>query len=67
LTFRTPIPFQGLDFLYPHTGEKLIKGTEGASLRLLALDSVNVRIEIDADGDGNYETTIDTAREAIES
>lgn len=67
VTFRTPIPFQGLDFQYPHTGEMLIKGAEGSSLRLLALDSVNIRIEIDADGDGTYETTIDTTWEAIDS
>ena len=37
---------------YPYTGEMRIVGTRNASIRLIALDPTNVRIEADYDGDG---------------
>jgi hypothetical protein len=49
INYSTPVTFQGFDFDYPSSGEFLVtSGT--SSLRLIALDSVNVRIEINNDG-----------------
>ncbi len=47
VTFSTPVPFQAMGDEYPFTGELLITGADGATIRLIALDSVNVRLEID--------------------
>lgn len=49
ITYSTPMIFQGFDFDFPSSGEFLVvSGT--SSLRLIALDNINVRIEIDNDG-----------------
>jgi hypothetical protein len=49
ITYSTPETFRGFDFDFPGSGEFLVtSGT--SSLRLIALDNVNVRIEINNDG-----------------
>jgi hypothetical protein len=49
INYSTPETFRGFDFDYPGSGEFLVtSGT--SSLLLIALDNVNVRIEINTDG-----------------
>lgn len=58
-SYSTPVPFRGFDANYPGSGELLISGNN-SSVRLIALDNVNVRIEIDNDGDNVVDETIET-------
>ena len=49
ISYSTPVTLQGFDFDFPSSGEFLVtSGT--SSLRLIALDNINVRIEINNDG-----------------
>ncbi len=59
VSFSTPIEFEGSDADYPSAGESLVTGNS-SSARLIAVDNVNVRIEIDTDGSGTIDETIDT-------
>lgn len=63
--YETPVPFQSIGDAYPFTGELLVTGANNATLRLIALDDVNVRIEADYDGDGAVDETIDTTWDAL--
>ncbi len=58
-SYSTPVPFQGFGEDYPSSGELLVIGN-GSSVRLIALDNVNVRVEIDNDGDNVVDETIET-------
>jgi hypothetical protein len=58
VSYSTPTMFQGVDSDYPSSGQFLVTG-DSSSARLTA-EGVNVLIEIDADGDGIYEDTINT-------
>jgi len=42
---------------YPSSGQMLITGAGGSRLRLTALDRTQLRIELDANGDGSYEAS----------
>lgn len=64
VTYTTPVVFEGFDANYPHTGELLVSGAN-SSARLIAIDEINVRIEIDSDGDGVIDETIDTTWAAL--
>ena len=66
VSYSTPVTFQGFDFDFPSSGEFLVSA-ENSSLRLIAVDNVNVRIEIDNDGDGIVDETIDTTWAALTS
>lgn len=57
--YSTPVTFIGFDTDYPTSGEFLVTG-DNSSARLIALDNVNVRIEIDTNGDGAVDETINT-------
>ena len=59
VNYNTPVPLQGFVGEYPFPGELLVTGEGGASLRLMALDNINVRLEIDP-GDGSGIVTQDT-------
>ena len=59
VTYSTPVMFEGFDADYPHSGEFLVSGAS-SSVRLVAVDNVNVRIEIDTNDDGTIEETINT-------
>lgn len=65
VTYSTPVLFEGSGEDYPSAGELLVTGAGNASIRLIALDSVNVRLEIDVDGDGAVDETRDTTWEEI--
>jgi hypothetical protein len=57
--YSTPIPFQGFAGEYPFPGELVVTGAGDASLRLMALDNINLRLEIDP-GDGSGIVTQDS-------
>lgn len=60
IDYSTPVTFQGSGADYPFAGEFLVTGADGASIRLIALDNTNVRIETDTNGDGTPDSTEDT-------
>ena len=62
--YSTPVMFEGLDQAYPYTGEFLVSG-DNSSVRLIALDEVNVRLESDFNGDGVVDETTDTTWDAL--
>lgn len=64
VTYNTPVPFQSIGAAYPYTGELLVTGANNATLRLIALDEINVRIEAGYDGDGAVDAIIDTTWDA---
>jgi len=59
VTYSTPVDLQGFEADFPSSGEFLITALD-SSLRIIALDNVNVRIEIDSNGDGVVDETMDT-------
>ena len=66
IRYSTPIMFEGLgDGGNPSSGEFLIEGL-GSSLRLIAVNNVDVRIEIDLGADGTVDATINTTWAALE-
>lgn len=66
ITYTTETTFQGMGDGYPFAGELLILGGENSSIRLIAVDDVNVIIEIDVDG-GGADTTIETTWAQIDN
>jgi len=65
VTYDTEVPFESSGEAYPYTGELLVTGANNATLRLIALDEANVRIEADYDGDTAVDETIDTTWDAL--
>jgi hypothetical protein len=57
--YSTPVTFAGEGFDYPSSGALLVEG-ENSSARLTAIDNVNVTIEVDSNGDGVIDDTINT-------
>lgn len=57
VTYSTTVPFVTEDVDdYPSTGILVITGTSGSTLRLIALNNVDARIELDENGDGTFES-----------
>lgn len=57
-TFATITPFTTTKGgLYPSAGQATITGANGSKLRLTVLNATQVQIELDANGDGSYETS----------
>lgn len=50
----------------PYTGELLVTASDGSTLRIVAVDDLNVRLEIDLDGDAIADATIDTTWAAFQ-
>lgn len=70
VTFDTPTPFQGTTseefFLENPTSGVLVVSGAGGSQAILTVTGMNtVRIDIDEDGDGTFETTINTTWDVI--
>ena len=65
VSYATPVDFEGIDADYPSVGEFLVTGSN-SSARLTAIDNVNVRIDIDTDGDGTIDETINTTWAELE-
>jgi hypothetical protein len=59
IRYSTPVTFQGIGSDFPNAGEFLVQGAT-SSLRLIAENNTDVSIEIDSDGDGNVDQTIET-------
>lgn len=51
--------------IYPHQGQIHVVGATGSQLLFTVLDNANVLIEVDADGDGVYQTQIPTTWAAL--
>jgi hypothetical protein len=64
VTYSTPVQFQGFDVDYPHMGELLVTGTN-SSVRLVAINNVDVRIDLDNDGNGSVDEMINTTWAAL--
>jgi hypothetical protein len=59
VTIATPVPFvRVLSQPRPASGQAVVTGENGSALRVTALSSTQVRIELDADGNGSYETSV---------
>ena len=67
VTIVTDITFQGVDPNDPFTGQGTITGANNSSVTLIAVDSVNVTLLVDADGDGvvDPDGTINTTWDAL--
>jgi len=59
ISYSTPVLLTGIEFGFPSAGEILVTG-DNSSVRVIALDGTNVRLEIDSDGDGESNATVDT-------
>ena len=57
--YSTPLQFSGEGADYPSEGVLLVEGAN-SSARLTAVDNVNVMLELDVDGDGVVDQTIET-------
>lgn len=57
IRYSTPVTFEGLGNDFPSSGEFLVEGAS-SSLRLIAVNNVDVRIELDSNGDGSVDETI---------
>lgn len=64
VNYSTGPNFVGLEANYPHAGELLVQG-DASSAKLIAIDSTSVRIEIDSNGDGSVDETINTTWEEL--
>lgn len=60
VSYSTPVMFEGFDSGNPSAGELLVVAPDGTSARLIAVDDVNVLIEVDTDGDGEPDDSIET-------
>lgn len=58
--YSTPVTFQGFDTDYPGSGELLATAPDDTSARLIAENNVEVTIELDTDGDGAVDETIES-------
>lgn len=63
VTVSTPTPFRTYSFYAPHEGVLVVTGAGGGEVRLTVLGddaapSPQVLVEIDANGDGSYETPL---------
>jgi hypothetical protein len=43
---------------YPSSGQLLVRGHANSAVRITALNATQARLELDAEGDGNYETQV---------
>jgi hypothetical protein len=62
--YSTPVEFAGEGINYPASGSLLVEGANSSAL-LTAVDDVNVTIEIDSNGDGVTDDTINTTWAAL--
>jgi hypothetical protein len=59
VTFDTTAVLQGTGDSFAFAGQVVITGANGATIRVTVLDSTFVRLEVDANGDGTVDTTVD--------
>ncbi|WOH39073.1 hypothetical protein RI844_07575 [Thalassotalea fonticola] len=51
VNYETTLTLMGTGGSYPHSGELLVTGADGASLKLIVIDAENIQIDADYDGD----------------
>jgi hypothetical protein len=57
VSFTTPTTFQRRgDATYPYTGVMLITGASNSALKMTTVSNTQVKIELDANGDSNFES-----------
>lgn len=66
VTMQTTTPFTGVEPNDPGSGVLVVTGADNSTLTLVALDSVNVELRVDEDGDGTPEEIIPTTWEELE-
>ncbi len=60
IVISTPVPVKAYtDDPYPREGQIVVSGAANSKLRLTAASITTLRIELDANGDGIYETSVD--------
>ena len=60
MAIETPTPFaRPANQSYPAIGQAVMSGAAGSRVRVTALNAATVKIELDADGNGVYETAVD--------
>jgi hypothetical protein len=59
VTFTTQVNLQGTGADHAVSGELLITGANGATIHIIVLDATNVRLELDLDGNGTVDQTLD--------
>jgi hypothetical protein len=59
VNFATTALLQGLGDGYAYTGQLLITGANGATIKVVVLDSTFLRLEVDSSGDGIVDATLD--------
>jgi hypothetical protein len=57
--YSTPVEFSGAGIEFPSAGVLFVEGSN-SSARLTAVDNVTVTIELDVNGDGETDQTINT-------
>lgn len=66
ITISTPQPLvEGASDNYPGAGQVVVTGASGSTVRATVLDNTQVRLELDANGDGSYESTSTVAWTAL--
>ena len=63
--YETITPIQAIGDFDPHTGEMLITGADGSSVRIIIVDSANITLEIDTNGDGVIDQYVETSWAAL--
>jgi hypothetical protein len=56
-SIATPLKFTGVPGEFPSVGQMILTGANSSKVRLTAVDAINARIEVDANGDGVYESS----------
>jgi hypothetical protein len=58
ITISTPQPMvEASGDTHPSSGQVIVTGASGSTVRATVLDNTQVRLELDANGDGTYEST----------
>ncbi len=60
VNFKTPssASFKGVADFYPNSGSMTVTGANNSSVKLTAIDSTNVRLQVDTNGDGVVDYTV---------
>jgi hypothetical protein len=58
--YDTPVAVEAVDNADPNVGEILVTGADDSTVRIVIIDTSNIRLEIDEDGDGTVDEFVDT-------
>jgi hypothetical protein len=63
--FETSLTLESFDAGFAYTGRIEVSGERGATITIVVLDSTAIRLEVDEDGDGIVDQSIDTTWDAL--